>query len=232
MLGSPFDHKQSTMVYIPDDMPDPKQPNFQDTLNESLIALLRASGGRALVLFTSHAALRATLNAIKGPLARDNISVLGQGVDGSFRQLVDRLKSNPGTALLGTSSYWEGVDVVGEALSLVVIVKLPFPVPSEPVFEARCELSPDPFNELSVPKAVLRFKQGFGRLIRSDQDRGVCVVYDRRIVSRRYGQSFLHSLPPCTVAVRSLYDLPITTSNWLDTDRDFSFDTLYAGEYR
>jgi DNA polymerase-3 subunit epsilon/ATP-dependent DNA helicase DinG len=232
LLGSPFDHERSTMVYIPDDMPDPKQPNFQDALNESLIALLRASGGRALILFTSHAALRTTLNAIKGPLARHNIAVLGQGIDGSFRQLVDRLRSNPGTALLGTSSYWEGVDVVGPALSLVAIVKLPFPVPSDPVFEARCELSPDPFNELSVPKAVLKFKQGFGRLIRSDQDRGICVVYDRRIVSRRYGQSFLHSLPQCTVSVRSLYDLPDTTGRWLDDVASASYDPIFTGDYR
>lgn len=232
LLGSPFDHERSTMVFIPDDMPDPKNQSFQDTLNQSLIELLRASQGRALVLFTSHAALRATLNAIKGPLARENISVLGQGVDGSFRQLVDRLRSNPGTALLGTSSYWEGVDVVGEALSLVVIVKLPFPVPSDPVFEARCELSADPFNELSVPKAVLKFKQGFGRLIRSDKDRGVCVVYDQRIISRRYGQSFLHSLPPCQVVVRSTYDLPDATAYWLEQESGGVVNIPMAGGTR
>lgn len=216
-LGSPFDHERSTLVYVPDDMPDPKHPSYQDAVNRTLIDLLRATSGRALVLFTSHSALRATLSAIKGPLARDNISVLGQGVDGSFRQLTDRLRTNPGTALLGTSSYWEGVDVVGDALSVVVIVKLPFPVPSEPVFEARCELSPDPFNEMSVPKAVLKFKQGFGRLIRSSHDRGVCVVLDRRIISRRYGQSFLHSLPPSQVVVDSLHDLPWRAGRWLDT---------------
>ncbi len=214
-LGSPFDHEKSTLVYIPDDMPDPKHPGFQEAVNRALIELLRATEGRALVLFTSHAALRATLAGIKEPLGRHNISVLGQSVDGSFRQLTDRLRTNPGTALLGTSSYWEGVDVVGDALSLVVIVKLPFPVPSEPVFEARCELSADPFNELSVPLAVLRFKQGFGRLIRSAQDRGVCVVLDRRVISRRYGQSFLHSLPPSQVMVRSSYDLPRAAGQWL-----------------
>ncbi|MBA3275465.1 MAG: DEAD/DEAH box helicase family protein [Chloroflexia bacterium] len=214
-LGSPFDHRQSTLVYVPDDMPDPKHPAYQEAINRTLIDLLRATEGRALVLFTSHSSLRATLNSIKGPLARHNISVLGQGIDGSFRQLTDRLRTNPGTALLGTSSYWEGVDVVGEALSVVVIVKLPFPVPSEPVFEARCELSPDPFNELSVPRAVLKFKQGFGRLIRSSQDRGVCVVLDRRVISRRYGQSFLHSLPPSEVVFDSMHDLPYTAGRWL-----------------
>lgn len=229
-LGSPFDHEKSTLVYIPDDMPDPRNPGFQEAVNRALIELLRATEGRALVLFTSHAALRTTLGAIKEPLARHNISVLGQSVDGSFRQLTDRLRTNPGTALLGTSSYWEGVDVVGDALSLVVIVKLPFPVPSEPVFEARCELSQDPFNELSVPKAVLKFKQGFGRLIRSDQDRGVCVVLDSRVISRRYGQSFLHSLPPSQVVVRSSYDLAQTAGQWLNREYVDTHDYSLVGD--
>ena len=229
-LGSPFDHEKSTMVYVPDDMPDPKHPSYQQALNGVLIDLLRATEGRALVLFTSHSSLRTTLGAIKEPLARHNISVLGQGVDGSFRQLTDRLRTNPGTALLGTSSYWEGVDVVGDALSVVVIVKLPFPVPSEPVFEARCELSPDPFNDLSVPKAVLKFKQGFGRLIRSNQDHGVCVVLDRRIITRRYGQSFMHSLPPSQVVVNSMHDLPYTAGRWLGTAESVTVGYAHVGE--
>jgi DNA polymerase-3 subunit epsilon/ATP-dependent DNA helicase DinG len=216
-LGSPFDHQKSTLVYVPDDMPDPKHPGYQDAINRSLIELLQATEGKALVLFTSHSALRATHSGIKDALARSNVSVLGQRIDGSFRQLTERLRTQAGTVLLGTSSYWEGVDVVGDALSVVVIVKLPFPVPSEPVFEARCELSADPFNDLSVPMAVLRFKQGFGRLIRSATDRGVCVVLDRRIISRRYGQSFLHSLPPSRVVVNSAYDLPDAAGRWLGT---------------
>ncbi len=214
-LGSPFDHERSTLVYLADDMPEPNSQNYQSAVNSTLIDLLTATGGRALVLFTSHGALQATHKAIKGPLERHNISVLGQHIDGSFRQLVERLRANTGTVLLGTSSFWEGVDVVGSALSLVVIVKLPFPVPSDPVFEARSEMSPDPFNELSVPQAVLKFKQGFGRLIRSSSDRGVCVVLDRRIVTRRYGQSFIHSLPSTRVVVGSTYDLPVSAENWL-----------------
>lgn len=214
-LGSPFDHERSTLVYMADDMPEPNSQNYQSAVSSTLIELLTATEGRALVLFTSHGALQATHRAIKGPLERQNISVLGQHIDGSFRQLVERLRANTGTVLLGTSSFWEGVDVVGSALSLVVIVKLPFPVPSDPVFEARSELSPDPFNELSVPQAVLKFKQGFGRLIRSSSDRGVCVVLDRRIVTRRYGQSFIHSLPSTRVVVGSTYDLPASAENWL-----------------
>lgn len=214
-LGSPFDHERSTLLYMADDMPEPNSQNYQSAVSSTLIELLTATEGRALVLFTSHGALQATHRAIKGPLERQNISVLGQHIDGSFRQLVERLRANTGTVLLGTSSFWEGVDVVGSALSLVVVVKLPFPVPSDPVFEARSEQSPDPFNELSVPQAVLKFKQGFGRLIRSSSDRGVCVVLDRRIVTRRYGQSFIHSLPSTRVMVGSTYDLPASAENWL-----------------
>lgn len=214
-LGSPFDHERSTLVYVADDLPDPNHQNYQAAVNSTLIELLTATEGRALVLFTSHGALQATHRAIKKPLERHNISVLGQHIDGSFRQLVERLRANTGTVLLGTSSFWEGVDIVGSALSLVVIVKLPFPVPSDPVFEARSEMTADPFNDLSVPQAVLKFKQGFGRLIRSAEDRGVCAVLDRRIVTRRYGQSFIHSLPSSRVVVGSAYDLPVSAENWL-----------------
>lgn len=217
-LGSPFDHEKSTLVFVPDDMPDPNHQNFQSAVNGLLLDLLAATHGRALVLFTSHSALQATHRAIKKPLEKQNIAVLGQRIDGSFRQIVEQLRSNPGTVVLGTSSYWEGVDIVGPALSMVVIVKLPFPVPSDPVFEARCELSNDPFNELSVPQAVLRFKQGFGRLIRSSVDRGVCVVLDRRIITRRYGQSFLHSLPATTFQVGSTYDLASSAASWLGSE--------------
>src|SRR5207237_8781158 len=104
----------------------------------------------------------------------------------------------PRTVLLGTSSFWEGIDVVGDALSVLVIAKLPFSVPSDPVFAARSEGFEDPFLQYSVPQAILKFKQGFGRLIRSQSDRGVVAVLDRRISSKRYGQAFLNSLPVCT----------------------------------
>jgi DNA polymerase-3 subunit epsilon/ATP-dependent DNA helicase DinG len=184
-------------------------------MNNSLVELLIASKGRALVLFTSYKALRDTRAAIKAPLEEHNIVVLAQGSDGSPRQLIDRLRGSPGTVILGTASFWEGVDIVGAALSVVVITKLPFPVPSDPVFEARCEMYDEPFMELSLPNAVLRFKQGFGRLIRSSHDVGVCVVYDRRIVSKRYGSTFIQSLPPCRVTVGSVFDLPEAAGTWL-----------------
>src|SRR5438552_15775249 len=113
--------------------------------------------------------------------------VLGHNIDGSRRQLLERFKNNPRTVLLGTSSFWEGIDVVGDALSVLVIAKLPFHVPSDPVFAARGEQFDDAFQQFSLPQAILRFKQGFGRLIRSHQDRGVVAVLDSRLVTKRYG---------------------------------------------
>ncbi len=117
--------------------------------------------------------------------------------------------------LLGTRSFWEGVDVPGEALSVLAIVRLPFDVPSDPIIAARAETFETPFDEYSLPEAVLRFRQGFGRLIRTQSDRGVVVVFDRRITSKPYGRTFLDSLPPCTVRAGRLADLPAAAARWL-----------------
>ncbi|MGN6030612.1 MAG: helicase C-terminal domain-containing protein [Thermomicrobiales bacterium] len=216
-LGTPFDHERSTLLYVADDMPEPNDGRYQFELNQALIELLAATEGRALVLFTSYAALQATHRAIKVPLEQHNVVVLGQRIDGSPRQLVERLRSTPGTVVLGTSTFWEGVDIAGDALSLLVITKLPFPVPSDPIHEARSELLENAFLDYSVPQAVLKFKQGFGRLIRSASDRGVCAILDRRVVSKRYGSSFIQSLPPARVQIGSVYDLPYHSVRWLST---------------
>ena len=118
--------------------------------------------------------------------------------------------------LIGTSSLWEGIDVVGDALSVLVIGRLPFSVPSDPIFASRSEVFDDAFNQYAVPQSVLRFKQGFGRLIRSKTDRGVVVVLDQRITSKAYGAAFLQSLPPCTVRKGAIGDLPAAARQWLD----------------
>src|SRR5699024_9008230 len=144
-----------------------------------------------------------------------NVIVLGQGVDGSSRNLIERLRTEPGTVVFGTLSFWEGVDVTGDALSMVVVTKFPFAVPSDPIFEARSELYDSSFMELSLPLAVLKFKQGFGRLIRSADDRGVCAILDKRAISKRYGSSFIQSLPPCNVAIGTMYDLPDEAARWV-----------------
>ena len=148
-------------------------------------------------------------------LEPQGIRVLAQGVSGSTHQLLQRLRTEPNTVLLGTSSFWEGVDVVGAALSLLVITRLPFTVPTEPVFAARSELFEEPFREYAVPQAVLRFRQGFGRLIRSKTDRGVAVVLAPRVSSKNYGGAFLESLPAATMKHCLLREAPKLTAQWL-----------------
>lgn len=215
LLGSPFDYERSTLVLVPRDLPQPGEHGYQRAFEEALIDLCRASEGRALVLFTSYAALRATYRAIRGPLEDDDILALAHGIDGSPRQLIEQLREHPRTVVLGTSSFWEGVDVVGEALSLLVIARLPFSVPSDPIFQARSTQYDDPFNEYAVPQAVLRFKQGFGRLIRRKTDRGVMVVLDQRVLGKRYGATFLNSLPACRVREVTVRELAPATRSWL-----------------
>jgi len=202
-LGSPFDFENSTLIALPTDLPDPNQPEFVATVGVLLTESLRASGGRALILFTSYGMLNGVYEAIKAPLEAEGILVLAHGTDGSPRQMLAALRENPRTVLLGTASFWEGVDVVGEALSLLVIVRLPFAVPTDPIYQARSALYDEPFDQFAVPNAVLRFRQGFGRLIRSKTDRGVLLVLDRRLRGRQYGDTFLRSLPRC-----ALRDLP------------------------
>ena len=214
-LESPFDYAKSTLLYLPTDMPEPNEKSYQRALEDALIALVRATGGRTLALFTANSALRQTYSGISEALEREEITTMAQGLDGSRRSLIQRFKADPRSVLLGTASFWEGVDVVGNALSVLVITKLPFSVPNDPVFSARSEGFEDAFGEYAVPQAILRFKQGFGRLIRSKEDRGIVVVLDRRLLSKRYGQTFLNSLPECTVVKRPLADLPSAAARWL-----------------
>ena len=215
LLGSSFDYMGAALVYIPDDIPEPGKPGYQQAVAQVLIDLCRATGGRTLALFTSHAALRASDEAIRSALQGEDILVLAQGLDGSPRQLLQAFKANPRAVLLGTASLWEGIDVVGEALSVLVMARLPFSVPTDPVFVARSELFDDPFNEYALPQAVLRFKQGFGRLIRTKSDRGAIVVLDRRIKSKYYGAAFLGSLPLCVVKSGTVRQLPGEVAAWL-----------------
>jgi DNA polymerase-3 subunit epsilon/ATP-dependent DNA helicase DinG len=216
LLGSSFDYMNAALVYIPDDIPDPGRSGYQQAVERVLIDLCRTTGGRTLALFTSHAALRASVEAIRTPLQEEDILVLGQGLDGSPRQLLQAFKANPRAVLLGTASFWEGIDIVGESLSVLVMARLPFSVPTDPVFLARSELFDDPFNEYTLPQTVLRFKQGFGRLIRTRSDRGVIVVLDRRIQSKYYGAAFLGSVPRCMVRSGPSRQLSEEVAAWLD----------------
>jgi DNA polymerase-3 subunit epsilon/ATP-dependent DNA helicase DinG len=215
LLGSPFDYPASTLIALPHDLPEPNDRQFAQETGELLIEACRASQGRALLLFTSYGSLMAAYDQIKAPLESEGILVLAHGADGSPRQLLAALRENSRTVILGTASFWEGVDIAGEALSLLVIARLPFAVPSDPIYQARSALYDEPFDQYALPQAVLRFRQGFGRLIRSKTDRGVLVVLDRRLRSRKYGDSFLKSLPRCTVRDLASREVAAAIETWL-----------------
>ena len=216
-VGSPFNYSQATLLLLPDDIPPPNAGGYKEALDDALIALGKALQGHTLVLFTSHSALRSTAQAVRGPLGAQDIEVLAQGVDGPPARLFRRFLENSESLLLGTSSFWEGVDLPGDVLKALVLVRLPFNVPTEPVFAARSELFEDPFHQYALPQAILRFRQGFGRLIRSSDDRGIVVVMDRRIVERSYGKAFLESLPDCTVRRVPLSAIESQARQWLRT---------------
>jgi DNA polymerase-3 subunit epsilon/ATP-dependent DNA helicase DinG len=197
-LGSPYDYESSTLLYIANDMPEPNQPGYQQALDRAIISTAKAVGGRMLVLFTSYAQLKKTSQAITTQLANADIAVYEQGDGSSPNALLESFKSTDRAVLLGTRSFWEGVDVPGDSLSVVVITKLPFDVPSDPIIAARSEMYEDSFQEYYLPEAILKFRQGFGRLIRTASDRGVVAILDRRVLTKQYGRLFLESLPQCT----------------------------------
>jgi DNA polymerase-3 subunit epsilon/ATP-dependent DNA helicase DinG len=215
-VGSPFDYESSTLLYLPTDIPEPNNQGYQGTVEGALLALAQATRGRMLVLFTSYSQLKSTANAIRERLAEEDIVVFEQGGGGSRAQLLDNFKTTERSVLLGTRSFWEGVDVTGEQLSCLVIARLPFAVPNDPIISARSETYEDAFSQYSVPEAILRFRQGFGRLIRTRTDRGVVVCMDRRILSKRYGQAFIASLPQCTNMQAPLPQLPRAAARWID----------------
>jgi Rad3-related DNA helicase len=204
-VDSPFQWQEQALLCAVDGVPAPKgasDPAYTQGLTAVLERLLPEVGGRCLVLFTANSVLSETLAALRAPMAAHGLTLLGQSIDGTVPQLVERLKSEEGIVLFGSGSFWEGIDVAGEALSCLVITRLPFRPPNSPLAQARAEqetrLGRNPFETLSLPEAVIRFKQGFGRLIRTRTDRGVVVVLDSRILPGKseYARLFLTSLPP------------------------------------
>lgn len=195
---SPFNYKENVLFCIPNDIPAPNQPGFQEYVSPFLAKALTSSGGRALVLFTSYSMLNKTYSDIAPGLKQQDIHIFKQGEDDRAR-LLNRFKNDIASVLFATDSFWEGVDTPGEALELLVLCRLPFRVPSDPVVRARMEdiqkNGGNPFLDYSLPEAVIKFKQGFGRLMRRRTDRGVVLVLDSRVVHKTYGAVFLKSLP-------------------------------------
>lgn len=214
-LGSPYDYENAALLYIANDIPEPNAQGFQQVLDRTLINTAKATGGRMLVLFTSYTSLKKTAQAITGPLAREEIYVYEQGDGASPNALLESFKATERAVLLGTKSFWEGVDVPGDSLSVVVITKLPFDVPTDPLIAARSEMYEDSFNQYYLPEAILKFRQGFGRLIRTQSDRGVVAILDRRVLTKQYGRLFLESLPPCTARQGPVSNLPREAGRWL-----------------
>ncbi|MDA1279254.1 MAG: exonuclease domain-containing protein [Chloroflexi bacterium] len=199
VLGSPFDYEKNALIVVPEDMPEPGSPGFAAATSDALVDVAKAGGTRVLALFTSISALDNARRAITPVLANLGIRVIAQGYDGSPARIMRMLADDQPTIALGTSSLWEGVDLQGASLDVLVMARLPFPVPTDPIVAARSEQFEDGFREYSIPEAVQRFRQGFGRLIRSRTDRGVFVILDNRIVTKSYGRQFQRSLPKCNV---------------------------------
>lgn len=197
---SPFSYATQALFAIPTDLPAPEEPEFFAASVEAIWNALEVSKGNALVLFTSYRMLLACYSALKERCAERRFPLLRQG-ESSRSFLLEALRKNDHSILFATYSFWEGVDIVGDALRCVIIVKLPFPVPHDPLFQAQSERlyaqGKNPFMELAVPTAMIRFIQGFGRLIRKERDRGCVVCLDTRLITRSYGPRFLHILPPC-----------------------------------
>ncbi len=215
LLGSPFDYPNAAMLCVPQDIPEPTVWEHQSAVAEAVVNAAEAAGGRTMALFTSYSSLNAASRAVRQRLQGRGINVLAQGIDGTPHQMLRTFIAEPKSVLLGTASFWEGVDLAGEALQVLLVARLPFSVPTDPVFEARSELYDNPFYEYALPQAVLRLRQGFGRLIRSKTDKGVVVILDRRITSRRYGQLFRDSLPPVALRRCRLDSLASEIQRWL-----------------
>ena len=223
MIESPFIYQEQVQLMIPTTIPNIKEVDESEYIYEVVISILdiaKVTRGRMLVLFTSYDMLKKAYYQLKDFISNEEFILIGQGISsGSRAKLTKNFKQYDQAILFGTSSFWEGVDIPGEDLSCLIIVRLPFSPPDNPVFAAKSEkikeIGKSPFMDLSLPQAIIRFKQGFGRLIRSSNDRGVVFVFDRRITGTRYGKSFIQSLPEVPIKENSLQKLLYELKKWL-----------------
>ncbi len=202
ILDSPFDYEKNVLLCIAKDIPSPDEDGYLNAIIEFISSSVKVTNGHALVLFTSYKMLKETHRYVREKVM--SLNLLSQG-DEDRARLLERFKKDSSSVLFATDSFWEGIDAPGEALKLLIITRLPFRVPSEPVQKAKLQAIKDrggnPFMELSLPEAIIKLRQGFGRLIRNRQDRGVIAILDSRLVSKRYGKLFLDSLPPAKTEI-------------------------------
>jgi ATP-dependent DNA helicase DinG len=204
-LGSPFDFQKQMKLFVVRRMPDPRDDAYGAALAEWVARFVEDTEGRAFVLFTSYRSMQQLADEMEDFFESRKMNLLVQGKGAPRSQLLEQFKNTPRSVLFGTDSFWMGVDVPGEALSNVIITRLPFAVPDHPLIEAKLELiqarGGDAFTEYSLPEAILKFRQGVGRLIRNKTDRGIVVILDNRIVTKPYGRAFLKALPECPVKI-------------------------------
>lgn len=222
-ISSPFDYKNQVQLLIPEDLPEVNATSLDDyviSITEHIITIAEATKGRMLILFTAHDMLKKTYELIKESGFLNDFAMIAQGItSGSRSRLTRNFQRYDKAILLGTSSFWEGVDIPGEDLSCLVIVRLPFSPPDEPLTEAKCQVikqqGGNAFTEYSLPEAILRFKQGFGRLIRTEKDRGIMMVFDKRIITTKYGKTFLKSIPDVPMKKGNIDELVEIIYKWL-----------------
>ena len=204
-LGSPFDFEKQMQLFVVRKMPDPRDATYHGALAEWIGHFVAQTDGRAFVLFTSYRAMQALATEMEEFFVSKNLHLLVQGKGAPRSRLLEEFKTTPRSVLFGTDSFWMGVDVPGEALSNVIITRLPFAVPDHPLIEAKLELiqarGGDAFTEYSLPEAILKLRQGVGRLIRTKSDHGIVVILDNRVMTKTYGRAFLKALPPCPVKI-------------------------------
>jgi ATP-dependent DNA helicase DinG len=204
-LGGPFNFQKQMKMFVVQKMPDPRDDGYHKALEHWIAHFVQKSEGRAFVLFTSYRDMQQVSGAMEKFFAAEDMNILVQGGGAPRSKLLEQFKSTPRSVLFGTDSFWGGVDVPGEALSNVIITRLPFAVPDHPLIEAKLELieqrGGDPFTEYSLPEAILKLRQGVGRLIRTKTDRGIIVILDNRIVTKPYGRAFMQALPKCPMEI-------------------------------
>jgi ATP-dependent DNA helicase DinG len=223
-LPSPFQYETQAKLMVPTDIPlinEVDQKTFVAKISSSLYEIAKVTKGRMLVLFTSYEMLKETHSAFKGLMNQEEFVLIAQGVDsGSRARLTKNFQRFDNSILFGTNSFWEGIDIPGDDLSCLVIIRLPFTPPDQPVMAAKSEKlkaeGGNPFYDLSLPQAIIRFKQGFGRLVRSSRDKGAVFVFDRRMIETRYGKSFIQSLPKLPVSIKPVDELVDELREWMD----------------